>query len=175
MMLNFPRPHSRGISRGYSLVELMMAVGVSSLVMISVAYMQYFSGRTIKELYGQTRTRCSRMIALDAIRYRLMNARIGSCVVSYSNHQIQFTDPTLGGGYSTFSFNQEQRKLYYNKNTHDGLPAVVVASGPIDVSFQVLNAGEVIQISVRSASDMDYGSVDTQDGQTSIYLRNPSI
>lgn len=165
--------------RGFTFIEMLVGISISSLVMIAVAYLQLFSGRMIKEIYGQTRTRSSRMIALDAIRYRLMNARIGSCVVSSSNHRIQFTDPThgywVGSVTSAFYFDPDQKKLYYDFDINDNSAAQMVAQGPIDVSFQVLNAGEVVQLSVRSSADMAYGKTDVQDGQTSIYLRNPAL
>lgn len=168
------KPFSRNRwRRGFTYVEVMISIGISSLVFTAVAYLQLYSARSAKEVYGQTRTRSTRMIALDAIRYRLMNARVGSAQTMLEGRRIEFVDPTRGNITSAFFFNGTQRQLYYDQNINDGAAAEVVASGPINVSFQVLNAGETIQLNVRSASEMAYGDVDIQDGQTTIYLRNP--
>ena len=74
--------------RGFTLVEVLIASAIATVVMAAVVFVQYTSGRTIKEVYGQTRTRSSRKMALDQIRYRLTMAEIGS---------VSITDKTTEG------------------------------------------------------------------------------
>lgn len=165
-----PIPSSR--RRGMSFVELMIAVSVSSLVMVNIAVLDYYTARSVKEIFGQTRARSARMIALDAIRYRLMNAKIGSCVASQANRRIDFTDPTRGGITTALYFVQAQQTLYVVDNVANNPTGVRLASGPYDVTFTPQGAGETVQIWVRSISPEAYSIVDQQDGQTSVYLRN---
>lgn len=175
--------------RGTSLLELMIASVVSSMVMGAVAMLMWTSGRAIKTVYGQTRTRSARMRAIDQIRYTLANAEIGS-VVEYDAqyepppegsgdpptligyHRIDFTDPTNGAGTSTFFFNSGNDTLFYDADTGDGTPAAAILTGPVDVLFQI-EAAELIRIRVKTSSVNTYGGdVDTQDGETLVYLRN---
>src|SRR5436305_1954558 len=86
--------------RGFTMLEMVIAMSISSLVMIAVAVVQCFSGRAIKEMYGQTRTRSSRLIAIDQIRYRLVNAKVGSCTYTNGDDtsgytQIDYLDPNI--------------------------------------------------------------------------------
>lgn len=163
-------PSSR--RRGMSFVELMVAVSVSSLVMVNIAVLDYYTARSVKEIFGQTRARSARMIALDAIRYRLMNAKIGSCVASQANRRIDFVDPTRGGITTALYFVQAQQTLYIVDNVSNNSTGVRLASGPYDVTFTPQGAGETVQIWVRSISPEAYSIIDQQDGQTSVYLRN---
>ncbi len=175
--------------RGATLLELMIASVVSSMVMGAVAALMWTSGRAIKTVYGQTRTRSSRMRAIDQIRYTLANAEIGSVaefdavyeppeegeteqgeLAGY--HRIDFIDPTNGGGGSTFFFNAGDETLFYDADTGDGTSAAAILTGPVDVLFEV-EAAELVRIRVKTSSVNTYGGdVDTQDGETLVYLRN---
>lgn len=173
-------------TRGLTLIELMIAVGISSLVMVGVVSLQYISARTIKELYAPTRSRSVRMIALNQIRFRLCNAKIGSCVVSDTNHRIQFEDPTLGASVvSEFYFNTSNRTLYYDADIANSDPQEV-ANGPINITFTLgstdldvpnhtvyLGTDAIVTVYVQTSSELAYANVDTRDGETAVYLRNP--
>lgn len=164
--------------KGFTLIELMFAIAISSLVMVAVASLQYISGRAIKDVYGETRTRQSRTMSLDQIRYRLCNAEVGTLSVSQPNeegngyHRIEFVDPNLGGGTSVFYFVPTTRTLYYDGDIDDDTAAVEAVVGPIDVAFETRSSGELIYLYVKSTSAMAGGDVDTQDGETLVYLRN---
>ena len=151
---------------------MMIAVSVSSLVMMGIYSLQLISGRSIKEIYGQTRTRSSRMRALDQIRYRLCEARIGTVNVSQGDHRIEFVDPNLGGNASAFFFVEPTNTLFYDIDINDGAPAVSVLRGPIDITFDLQSAGAMVQLRVKSQAHMAHGDVDVQDGETTVYLRN---
>jgi prepilin-type N-terminal cleavage/methylation domain-containing protein len=176
MMYQTKRPFRLGKQksrRGFTLVELMIATAITSLVMVAVAALQYISGRFIVETYGQTRTRSSRMRAIDQIYYRLCDARSNSTITSQGGRRIDFTDPGLGGHASSFSFDTGTKSLYYDDDVSDGKPAIGVVNGPIDITFESQAAGALTVLRVKSASQMSRGDVDTQEGQTSVYLRNP--
>jgi prepilin-type N-terminal cleavage/methylation domain-containing protein len=162
--------------RGFTIVEIMIAVAISSLVMIAVMSTQYISARAIKDIYAQTRTRSSRMRGLDQIRYRLADAEIGTVSLtqasSYGYHKIEFQDPNLGGATSTFYFVGSTNTLFYDDDTADGDAAYDVVEGPIDISFDTSNGGTIILLKIKTEAAISLGDVDTQDGETSIYLRN---
>jgi prepilin-type N-terminal cleavage/methylation domain-containing protein len=157
---------------GFTLAEVLIAIVVTSLVMVAVAGLFYSSARTLKEVDEQARMRTARMTAIDALKYRLMDARIGSCLVSESNRRIQFRDPNLGGVVSAFFFNADSNTLFYDDDIDDGVVAVEAARGPIDITFEVQNTGTIVVIKVTTVSDLAYANVDTQDGATAVYLRN---
>ena len=157
--------------RGYTLLEMMVAASISSLIMIAVASLQSISAVQIKNLSGQSKTRQTRMAALDQIRYILMNARVGSCSTQQYGRYIQFRDLNVSKTMnSAFYFVASTRTLYYNKGVTDGIPAVSVLQGPVDIIFTVEKQA-LVKIWVKSASQKNYGEVDTQDGITKVQLR----
>ena len=159
-------------SRGMTLVEVMIGASISMMVIGVVVGLMFISGRSIKEIYGQTRTRSARMMALDQIRYRLVNAQIGSVQISEEEHRITFRDPRFGGATSSFSFDPNTRTLFYDDVVGDTQSPMAVVTGPIDITFEVLQAGALINLKVKSASHMKYADIDEQDGETVVYLRN---
>lgn len=164
----------RRLTRGFTLAEVLIGVSISTAVMMGVVSLQYISARTIKEIYGQTRTRSSRMRALDQVYYRLGNARIGSVEISQNEHRIEFKDPLLGGDTSAFYFVEMTETLFYDDDIDDSTPAIEAARGPIDVTFEIDQAGALISLKVKSQAYMAYGDVDIQEGETAVYLRNPA-
>lgn len=162
--------------RGFTLAEVMIAMAISTLVLIAVMTTQYISARGIKEVYGQTRTRSSRMRGLDQIRYRLADAQIGTINLSQASadgfHRIEFDDPNLLGATSAFYFVSATNTLFYDDDINDADAAVEVVEGPIDISFDTQSGGAIILLKIKTAAAMVLGDVDTQDGETAIYLRN---
>ena len=128
------------------------------------------------------------MNALNQIRFRLCDAKIGSCVVSDFNRRIQFLDPNLEENgnpvTSEFYFDPQERTLNYKPNITMTNPWVV-AKGPISITF-ILGSREldppnhqvykgtnaVVTVFVKTASELSYSNVDTRDGETVVYLRN---
>ena len=156
---------------------MMISMAILSMAMLVIAGLQSASGHGIKDLYNKTRSRAARMKGLDQIRYTLVNAKIGTCVTSNASplggfYTIQYTDPTLGGKTSQFSFNATAHTLSYDADIAAAPAATVVVAGPIDISFTVLGVGSLIQLRVRDAASIDFGQTDTQDGITTVYLRN---
>jgi len=202
----------------------MIAIGITGLVMVAVAEMMFLSARSNKAIFAQSRTRQARMMAIDQIRYRLANALIGS-VEGFNQtnaddeeapplyHGITFTDPTQANVTSSFEFvpdprieagtlgrNDPKGTLVFDNDVDDATDGVVVARGPVDVTFQI-EEGEVdpdqgifstlVQLRVVTTARVRYGEptqgedesdedfekrklreVDTQDGFIKIYLRN---
>ena len=62
--------------------------------------------------------------------------------------------------------------MYYDDAIDRGDNAAAVASGPIDITFELESGGAVVLINVESASHMAYGDIDLQDGQVRVFLRN---
>lgn len=177
------RSRIRANRRGFTMVEVVLSIGISTFIMLGVASLMLISGRAIKELYGETRTRSSRVRAIDQIRYRLANAVIGSITeyeaeydpdsgVLIGYHRLEFLDANQGGSLSVFSFDPSDNTLTYDVNIDDMVDGVPVTVGPINVTFE-LEALEMIVVKVKTASSNRYGGdLDTQDGVTKVYLRN---
>jgi prepilin-type N-terminal cleavage/methylation domain-containing protein len=155
---------------GMTLPELMIAIAISSAVSFAVMSLQIFSGKAIKEIQGQTRTRASRMRAIDQIRFRLFNARIGSCEITQDGHRLEFNDPNKGATTSAFFFAGET--LFYDEDVADGAAALSLVRGPIDITFELESGGALVKLKVKTSSTMKYADVDIQDGETVVYLRN---
>ncbi len=158
--------------RGFTLAEVIIAVGITSMVMLVMTSLQFMSARTSRELMGKTHMRASRMQAIDAVRYRLVNARIGSCIIDMDARRIRFEDPNLPGTTSGFIFNPSQRTLFFDDELGSGDPPLPVARGPIDITFEAQEGGAVVLIRVKSASSMPYQDLDEQEGEVAVYLRN---
>lgn len=162
-----------GGRRGFTLCELMVAVGVYSLIILTMATVQYVSTRMSKEISGQARARSARMISLDQVRYHLMNARVNTCAVSQSAHRIDYVDPTQAGTpTSALYFSTVTNQLYYDKDTNDSYPAVAVGRGANNITFTVPNAA-LVTVTANTSSTMGRGMINNQTLATSIYLRNP--
>lgn len=175
-------------TRGLTLVELLIAAAISSFVLVSVLSIQYITARTLKELYGPTRSRSVRMSALNQIRFRLCDAKIGSIVISDGNHRIQFTDPNLTREgvviRSEFYFNRDDKTLYYDLDVDNSKPIKLV-KGPINISFRkgsleldppnyklYKGTDAVVTVFVQTSDELAYSKVDLRDGETAVYLRN---
>ncbi len=158
------------------------------MVMAAVVSAQYISARTIKDLYGPMRARSARMTALNQIRFRLADARIGSCAVSEYGHYILYTDPNIGDtSYSLLYFSPGAETLYYveDLNATGSIHVESIAKGPIEINFTLgstdLDTGGVVYKGVdaivtcyvRTSERLAYSNVDERDGETVIHLRNP--
>jgi hypothetical protein len=167
------------------MLEFVVASAISLLVFGGVMALQYLSARTAQELYGPTDSRSQRMIALNRLRLTLTEAKVSSCVVSDSGHRIRFVDPNQGGATSEFYFNTTQKRLYYNPNIASGSGSIV-ARGPINILFTLgtldldpahttyMGTDGCVTLYVLTEAALAYSKVDTRDGETVIYLRNPA-
>lgn len=164
----------------FTLVEVMIASVISSLIVGAVVSLQFVSGRAIKEIYSQTRTRSSRMRALDQIRYTLLNAQRGTTNFSLSDgnasdgyRRIEFRDPFQPSGVrSAFFFDASQNTLFYDDDVAGGDPPRDVSVGPIDVRFKLEEEASIILLRVKSQAHMKYADVEVEDGEMRIFLRN---
>lgn len=167
----------------------MVASAVAAMVMAAVAGLQYISARTIVEIYPPARARSARMTALNQIRLRLADAKIGSCAVSMDGSYILFTDPNIGANsYSLLYFSSGAKTLYYVEDLFSGsaLDIHPVAKGPIDINFTLgstdldvpnhtvyKGVDAVVTAYVRTTERLAYSNIDDRDGETVIHLRNP--
>lgn len=166
------RPERR--RRAFTVVETMISLVISGMITGIVVYLMVQSSRTTKDLYAETRTRSARMAALDQVRYRLIEARIGTLDITDANHRIRFIDPNLDTT-SEFYFDTETSRLLYDDDIDDNKAPVVVVSGPIDLTFEHEGGDpmdSIVLLNVRTAAPIGQGDVDTQDGETVVFLRN---
>lgn len=158
---------------GFTLSELMIALCISSLVMMTIAGLMYMAARHSKDVLGQARMRSARTQAIDEIRYRLCNARIGSIEITDSGHTITFINPNLSQTVrSKFHFDASLKTLYYDDQVGVGLDSQPCAKGPINIEFILQDDGAVVQVNVKSDSSMAYKQIDEQEGQIAVFLRN---
>lgn len=157
-----------------TLIEVSISIAITSLIMIALFTLQLVSARTIKEVYGQTRTRSSRLATIDQIHYRLADAAIGSASIQQGGRRIEFRDPNLVGATSAFFFVPASRTLFYDEDISDGTDPRAVVVGPVEITFEVQSGGAILFVKVESVSHVAQGEIDEQDGETAIFLRNPS-
>jgi hypothetical protein len=162
------------------MVEMMIALSIFGMVLSGVAALYFMSALTTKEIYGPTRARSARMIALNQIRFKLSDGRVASCVFypDESWRRIRFKDPDVAGGaFSEFLFNPETQTLSYDADVDDGDAPAVVARGPIEITFKPGGNGQgmdaLVTVRVATAEELAYANVDIRDGETVVYLRNP--
>lgn len=159
--------------RGFTLSELMIAVGISSLVMMVIAGLMYMAARHSKDVLGQARMRSARTQAIDEIRYRLSSGKIGTVEITNSGNTIEFINPNLSTTVkSKFHFDATAKTLYYDPLVGSGADLLPCAKGPIDIQFELQDSGAVVQVTVKSDSSLAYQQIDEQEGQVAIYLRN---
>jgi pilin/secretion family protein with methylation motif len=182
-MLFFHKRHrarKRRRSRGFTLAEMAVALGIHTLIMSGVASVFWLSARAVKEIYGPARSCASRISALNQIRFRLADASIGSCVFFPGDnyHKIQFDDPNLGTT-SEFEFDTVSNILYYDDDTSSADDAVDLLDGPINITFRAGNDGvgvdALVTVFVQTSAALAYSRVDEREGETVVYLRNPMV
>ncbi len=164
--------------RGLTLMEVMISSVISGMVSAVVVWLMFQAALTSKDMYGETRTRSTRMGALDQIRYRLVEAQIGTVDITDADRRIEFVDPNLGTT-SAFFFNPDPsifqdlpvNTLFYDEDVDNSDPIAVI-DGPIDLTFETESAGAIVKLNVRTQAPIGFGDVDTQDGETVVYLRN---
>ncbi len=166
---------NRRSRRGTTLAEVSI-MSVLALMISSVTVgLMYETGLAIKNIHAETRTRSTRMIALDQVRYQLGGAVVDTVQVLNASHTITFANRKKGwNAVARFDFVPSTQTLLFDDDISDNVASRVVARGPIDLTFELdsqLGAG-VVRINVRSAADVSFGDVDTQDGETAIFLRN---
>lgn len=170
-----PSVWMRRARRGFTVVEMIIAMMISGIVTGVVVGLLYESALAIKDMYAETRTRATRMSAIDQIRYRLSDSVVDTISISGSNRQIEFANPNVEWStVSRFVFVPSTRRLMYDEDIDDGVAGIEVARGPIDLTFELdLNSsGSLVRLNVKSAADVAFGDVDEQDGETAIFLRN---
>lgn len=164
-----------GKRRGSTLAEISIMSGISLLISLVTVGLIYESSLAIKNVYAETRTRATRMIALDKVRYELGGAVVDSVQITNSNHTIEFGNRKNGWNtVSRFDFVPSARKLFYDDDISDDQGSVVVAHGPIDLTFglDANGSGGLVRVNVKSAAEVSFGDVDEQHGETTIFLRN---
>lgn len=156
---------------GFTMVEVMIAMVISSGIAITVSGLQLMSAKSTVELFANTRTRGSRAQAIDQIRYRLYKGTIALCEVTENGNRIEFEDAVLGAT-SAFFFSPDEKKLYYDQDVDDATDAAMIARELQDVVF-VLDATEaIIHVNVSSLVSTGGGEEDFKEYETQIYLRN---
>lgn len=164
-----------GRRRGSTMAEVTIMSAISLLISIVAADLMYETSLTVKEVYAETRTRATRSIALDQVRYQLSGAVLDTVEITNANRTIEFGNRKNGWDtVSRFVFLPSVRKLFYDDDISDNQGAVVVASGPIDLTFELDDQGAngLIRVKVKSAAEVAFGDIDEQQGETSIFLRN---
>jgi hypothetical protein len=161
--------------RGSTLAEVSIMSMLALLISSVTVGLMYETGLAVKNVYAETRTRATRMIALDQIRYELGGAVVDSIEITNSSHRIEFGNRKNGWTtVSRFDFIPSTRKLLYDDDISDDEGSVVVAHGPIDLTFELddESSGGLVRVNVKSAAEVAFGDVDAQDGETAIFLRN---
>lgn len=168
----FVRRAGKSRIRGFTLVELMVSAAISGLVVTAVATLQFVTGRTIKEVYEQSRTRSAKTRALEQLHYKLSDGAIGSMDFFQNRQRLVFLDPNLGGVQSGFFFSDRLHSLYYDENIGDSTSPIRMATGPINVFFDPGPTGAFVSLRVVSHDGDAAGDVDKDDGNSGVYLRN---
>lgn len=172
------RPAGRRLG-GYTLMETLVSMALMMVTMSAVGAMMLLSARSTRELYAHTRGRSSRMLALDQIRYRLTDARIGTVEFLDGDEidgyrTILFLNPNTGTGLSRFHYDAEMKTLFFDDDFSDGgYDQFSVGDLLADVRFRsAAPDAAVIGVIIRTITPVGPGQVDSQEGDTLIYLRN---
>ncbi len=160
----------------FTLVEMMVAMAIASVIMIGISSLMLVSARNAKTIFNMSYVRSAQMRALDQVRYRLNNASIASVATVGTNadidadgdndgfQEIRFSDPNLGTGItSRMFFDPAAQTLYYDDDMNDGQDTIAgyadadtahegiaISRGPIDVRFLPQSSNALIRLSIRS-------------------------
>jgi hypothetical protein len=96
--------------RGLSLVELLVGIGVGSVLLIAILSLSFFSARSFAALTNYVDLDNHSRNALDQITREIRQA---DALMSSSEHQLEFRH---GTGWIRYTYNPEARTLTRNQN-----------------------------------------------------------
>lgn len=177
-MSGFPWRRGSSPLRGDALARITLPTAAWSIVGMVVLGALGEGGVTAKSLIDKGRSRAARMRVMDQIRYRLVEARIGTPAVSDSNHRLEFQDPNLETT-SAFQFVTATRELLYDRDVsrkesgeNPMFGGVKVADVPFDLIFSIRKSGALIAVRMGASVGSGIGEGDGPSGETLVYLRN---
>jgi hypothetical protein len=142
--------------RGWSLAETMVGVGVGSLVLLVVAGLSLYTGRTFAGLANYVDLNASSILALDQMT---KDVRQAVSVTSYSSNELALN---YGPGQPavTFTYNVSSRKLIRQEGTKsktllkecDALSFAIYQRTPIGGTFDQYPVGEVTNCKLVAVS-----------------------
>lgn len=180
--------------QAFTLLELIVAISISTVIMISVVTFMLISAKYIKEIYGPSRARLVRTNILNQIHFLVCDARVGSTSVSDNGNRLRFIDPNNAQNgvdvTSEFFFDANadpaERHFYFQRDITEDATRRIIARAPIpvNISFQLgsrevdpnkqlyLGKDTLVTVMVKTVAEYSYADVDTRDGETVFYLRN---
>jgi len=172
-MRNAPKSKYQGgrRKRGFTLLEVMIAVGLLAMVFLATAFIGSITAKQIKALYGDVRTLHRAHLVLERIRYKLMMGSVGSPVVKDDGRTLEFVNPLLNGSVSAFKF--VNGKVYYYADKTEAASTPGQGIGLVhDLRFEVLGPGNAVRVSVTTLENVTWKLAKPYTLTTEITLRN---
>lgn len=98
-------------SGGFTLVETMVATGISSILLVVLASFSFYSARTCAAMGNYSDLETQSRQALDRITQQIRQAQ---CLTAFSSTKLTFRD--ADGGVLAFEFNPDARTLAREKD-----------------------------------------------------------
>jgi hypothetical protein len=150
-----------GKKRGVTLIEIMVACGLLTMVFLAVAFIQVFTMRQTRVLATDARTLHRAHLVLDRVRFKLMMARVGTLNVLDNGRVLEFNDPNLPPGtISMFKFYDrtaeegKRNRVFYYEDKSSIASAPGQGIGLIDdVRFVPLGPGNAVRVSITTIQE----------------------
>lgn len=154
-----------------TLVEMVIAFSLLSLVFLAVAALQIMTARNSDAMYDDARGRTDRLAALERIAYELMMADTGSVSISNNDQRLEFNNPNLGSGV-TSRFDFANNALTFDEDIDDGQAAEVIKDNLDSVTFAEVIPWTVYSFTIGNSTMQFRANTINESIQTEVYLRN---
>jgi len=155
-----------------TLLEVMIAMGLLSMLSMGVAFIGTTAARQWLALYGDSRTLHRAHLVLDRVRYKMMMGQLGQVQILDSGHTIKFRNPNNAVGVlSMFKFMDGKVFWYENETLAASTPGQGIGE-VTDLTFQLLGAGEAVRVVVVTKESYSWRLARPFTLDTQVTLRN---
>jgi len=164
------RVWAKARSRGFTMAEMLIAAGVSSVIFVLIAYIMVAGSKNISDLTSESEADKDALLAIDQVRYALLMGRFGSTEIKDDGKTLEFSDPNMQNTRSAFTF--KDGALWYDPDTSSGEDFEKRVDRLVDVTFSSRNFGAIIRVDVTARGRKGSARQKLSRSTTEILLRN---
>lgn len=138
-------------------MEVMVAVTLLGAVFVATAYIQSATARQANSLYGDSKTLHRAHLAMERIRFELLEATVDTLIVKDNGRTIEYYNPTKGGLTGTWSAYRFERDgpagkgghAVYYKDRSQSVPTHKIGLVS-DVRFERWGPGRAVRVTITT-------------------------
>ncbi|MBI5154328.1 prepilin-type N-terminal cleavage/methylation domain-containing protein [Candidatus Poribacteria bacterium] len=157
--------------RGMTFVEMMISVGIFTIVGIFVSYIAIAIARQSRRSLGSIPAEGSAYRIMDRIRNQILPATYGTLTLGNTDAQILFQNPARGTATSSITFDPQTSKCTFDPDT--SVADNEMTYGTLQsLSFAITESGRQVVITLTTSGRDRHNDVVPVSYQDTITIRN---